>query len=451
MHKPCLSLGEYPCDPGRDIIDLLLQKKVDLVLSGHEHLYQRTNQLSLSAGCPSITPDVWTPACVAAPGPDLAKGAGTVFATVGTGGTGLRAVDTTDPELPYFAAWSGSNVTPTWGSIDVDVTADRLDARFLRGSGGAFADTWSITRGAVPANQPPTAVLAVPSCTGLVCTLDASGSTDTDGTVTSWAWTFGDGTGGTGPTTSRTYAASGTYPVTVVVTDDDGATASATRSVTVSGGAAPPLAADDFARTVASGWGSADTGGAWSTTSSSSTSVSGGTGRFTHADRGDGRPHVPDGRPELRLRHPRHGVDHDLGGGGRLRAVRGRAGPAGGEQLLRGARQAAVQRRAPGVGDAGGRHRGDHRRGRHGARGRLRRRGALAVRLEVTGTSPTTVRWKVWRAGAAEPAAWTVTATDTTAGLQQAGHVGVRSYLSGSATTLPRVTTVDGLRVQTVP
>ena len=37
MHKPCLSVGEYPCDPGADIMNLLAAKKVDLVLSGHEH------------------------------------------------------------------------------------------------------------------------------------------------------------------------------------------------------------------------------------------------------------------------------------------------------------------------------------------------------------------------------------------------------------------------------
>ncbi len=45
MHKPCLSLGEYACDIGADLTNLLLSKKVDLVLSGHEHIYQRSKQL----------------------------------------------------------------------------------------------------------------------------------------------------------------------------------------------------------------------------------------------------------------------------------------------------------------------------------------------------------------------------------------------------------------------
>src|SRR4051794_19461812 len=50
MHKPCLSLGEYNCDIGTDLMQLLMTKRVDLVLNGHEHLYQRTDQLGLSAG-----------------------------------------------------------------------------------------------------------------------------------------------------------------------------------------------------------------------------------------------------------------------------------------------------------------------------------------------------------------------------------------------------------------
>ena len=65
---------------------------------------------------------------------------------------------------------------------------------------------------------------------------------------------------------SHTYAAAGSYPVTVTVTDDDGATATATASVTVSVPApapVPPLAVDGFERTVATGFGAAETGGAW--------------------------------------------------------------------------------------------------------------------------------------------------------------------------------------------
>src|SRR5690606_40485673 len=48
----------------------------------------------------------------------------------------------------------------------------------------------------------------------------------------------------------------------------------------------------------------------------------------------------------------------------------------------------------------------------------------LAVRFQVTGTSPTTVRGKVWKAGTPEPATWRPTATDSTAQRQGGGGRG---------------------------
>ena len=95
-------------------------------------------------------------------------------------------------------------------------------------------------------NVAPTAALSI-NCQDLTCAFDASGSSDSDGTITSYAWSFGDGTTGNGESTTRSYTQPGTYNVTLVVTDDDGATDSASGSATATdpgtGGGGPTLEA----------------------------------------------------------------------------------------------------------------------------------------------------------------------------------------------------------------
>jgi PKD repeat protein len=88
-----------------------------------------------------------------------------------------------------------------------------------------------------PPNQPPVASFSY-GCTQLTCTFNGTTSTDSDGTVVSYAWTFGDGATGAGPQPDHTFPAAGTYSVSLMVTDDVGATGSATQQVSVS--AAPP-------------------------------------------------------------------------------------------------------------------------------------------------------------------------------------------------------------------
>jgi PKD repeat protein len=58
-------------------------------------------------------------------------------------------------------------------------------------------------------------------------------STDSDGTIVSRAWDFGDGTTSTATNPAKTYAAAGTYNVGLTVTDDDGATNTTTKPVVV--------------------------------------------------------------------------------------------------------------------------------------------------------------------------------------------------------------------------
>lgn len=74
-------------------------------------------------------------------------------------------------------------------------------------------------------NINPTAVIAASSTSGvapLAVTFGGSGSSDPDGTISNYAWNFGDGTTGSGSTVSKTFSAAGTYTVTLTVTDNRG-------------------------------------------------------------------------------------------------------------------------------------------------------------------------------------------------------------------------------------
>jgi pseudomonalisin len=59
-------------------------------------------------------------------------------------------------------------------------------------------------------------------------------STDTGGTISGYAWNFGDGSTSTSASPSHTYASAGTYTVSLTVTDNTGATSTASNAVTVS-------------------------------------------------------------------------------------------------------------------------------------------------------------------------------------------------------------------------
>jgi PKD repeat protein len=70
---------------------------------------------------------------------------------------------------------------------------------------------------------------------GLTATF-TDASSDSDGSIASRSWNFGDGTTSTATSPSKTYAASGTYNVALTVTDNGGLSNTTTKAVTVSSG-----------------------------------------------------------------------------------------------------------------------------------------------------------------------------------------------------------------------
>ena len=92
------------------------------------------------------------------------------------------------------------------------------------------------------ANQAPTANANGPysATTGNAVSLSSAGSSDSDGSIASYSWDFGDGNSSTDANPSHTYAASGSYTVSLIVTDNQGASSTAAMgSVTVSDNAVP--------------------------------------------------------------------------------------------------------------------------------------------------------------------------------------------------------------------
>lgn len=449
MHYQCLSVGMYACPMGADLANLFVAKKVDLVLTGHEHLYQRSKQLAHTAGCTALTIGSYAAPCVTDADDTLTKGAGTVFLTVGLGGVQNRAVDAADPEADYFAALSGSNLESSYGFLSTSLTAQKLTARFVNAV-GPFTDAFTIdTSTEPPSNQPPITRLAV-TCADLVCQNNGTASTDPDGTITSYSWAFGDGTTGSGATVAHSYTAAGTYVAELTVTDDDGATSTASQSVTVTAANSPTIyASDGFNRTASGSWGTADVGGAWS--ANSALSVSGGNGVISVA---------AGAAPSVSLASV-SALDVNL-----RTAVSFEKIPASGTSGS--TISAFVRRTATGrywvkirVAPSGATYLTISRLSSTGAETPLASEvlvpGAtlsagtvLNVRLRVTGASPTTVSARAW-VGGTEPTSWNRTATDSTAGLQAPGSVGLQTYTSTSVTNGPIRMLIPEIEVTTAP
>ncbi|HYU32388.1 MAG TPA: putative Ig domain-containing protein [Thermoanaerobaculia bacterium] len=93
-----------------------------------------------------------------------------------------------------------------------------------------------------PPNRPPTAILQGPSAVnaGQSVTFSGTGSFDPDGDVLIYAWSFGDGSSGSGPSVTHVYAGQGTFTVALTVTDPAGLSDTKTSQVTVSNAAPRP-------------------------------------------------------------------------------------------------------------------------------------------------------------------------------------------------------------------
>ena len=245
-----------------------------------------------------------------------------------------------------------------------------------------------------------------------------------------------------------TAAPPGTTQSYRVVAEDAFGNQSPTEWVTVdvAGEPAPPaegvVAADTFGRAEASGWGTAETGGTWTRTTGTAGNFSVSEGRGWHSV-------TPGGTTESRLeevsatdvdatvsvgasRLPDAGYVWSIFGarvsGTNHYASRLRFNPDGtvGIHLVRSGTPVVGANVVPGLSVAAG--------------------DRLKVRLQVTGTAPTTARAKVWPAGSAEPSGWTYELSDSTLANQVAGGVMLRSFGASTIGTTPVLVGYDDLK-----
>ncbi len=280
-------------------------------------------------------------------------------------------------------------------------------------------------------NVPPHAEFTA-TPTGLDLAVDSNASSDPDGSILFRSWDFGDGGTATGTTANHTYAADGTYTVTLTVTDNDGDIGTASQEVDV---AAPvgdvELARDEFSRVGANGWGTADLGGAWTVTGNASTySVNGSAGRIAigvgqtrNTSLGTiGASADVDSVIDLSLEQG------PAGSGVYLTSLARRVGTNEYRfrvrvlptettlQLSRvvgGTTTILTNVSLPGVVYTAG--------------------APMHLRFRVIGSGTTSLSGKFWFGAAAEPAGWMIQASDTTGTVVAPGRVGLETYVSGTS------------------
>ena len=120
------------------------------------------------------------------------------------------------------------------------------------GRGSIILNKAIVDLGGTITNTPPVANFSF-TVSGLTANFTDS-STDSDGTIASHAWSFGDSATSTATNPSHAYATAGTYSVTETVTDNGGATNAKTSSVIVSSSTQQLLGNTGFETGTAAPW-----------------------------------------------------------------------------------------------------------------------------------------------------------------------------------------------------
>jgi len=348
------------------------------------------------------------------------------------------------------AAFVGQAVTASNGNWTASVaglqSGDHVTALQIRpdNNTSALATNVTVSQGQVPPAPTADFLWSQPSALKIDFT-DAS-----TGTVSQWAWDFGDGASSSAQNPSHTYAAAGTYSVKLTATNAGGST-SKTRQVNVQAAPPPPppntVASDTFARTVNGGWGSAETGGNYTVQGTAADyGVASGAGTMTVTSAGGTR---------FALLNTPSARDIDIV----FRVAVNKLAKGGNYIVYAVARRNTTNEYRPriqllsngsvAVGASVVVNNTETVLGSWTTVSGLTQaaNGYIWVHAQVTGTNPTTIKVRAWADGTAEPSTWQYTTTDSSAAVQSAGSVGVRLWTAKSVTTAPITFSFDDYSV----
>ena len=144
----------------------------------------------------------------------------------------------------HWSFGDGSSASGITASHTYTQAGQRTAVLTVTDNDGA-TDTASVVITVGAANQAPTARISATPVSGvapLSVSFNAGASSDSDGTITSYHWSFGDGSSASGITASHTYTQAGQRTAVLTVTDNDGATDTASVVITVGAANQAPTA-----------------------------------------------------------------------------------------------------------------------------------------------------------------------------------------------------------------
>lgn len=164
--------------------------------------------------------------------------------TVNAGTLGSLTVSLTQAGLDLVQSWVNTPAGNHGLIISNSSTTDGADFHSRESATATARPRLEVTYRVpvIPGNLDPVAGFTH-SCFELTCSFSDT-SSDSDGSISDWAWTFGDGATSSAQHPSHAYATAGSFTVNLTVSDDDGATGQLAQGVTVS---SPPAYIDQLA------------------------------------------------------------------------------------------------------------------------------------------------------------------------------------------------------------